>query len=132
MARPKKAQTVPEEAKAKLAAAQDLPTQTEFVRELFRLAGGPKALAVMVWTEFRRGDASPMLRTRILELLLRALGTIEAKVDPQKYVAELSDDELQAFLNERIEREVQKRMEGEQGDGTAGPDPGAAPQAAVR
>lgn len=119
MARPKKGEpALTEDVRAKLSASRDLPTQTEFVQELFRLAGGPKALAVMVWTEFQKQSSGPQLRGKILELLVRCLESLEKAADPRRYVAELSDEELEAFVDERIKKLV--TPEGAGADGGQG------------
>jgi hypothetical protein len=88
--------------KERVFARGELPTQAEFVAELFELAGGPRSLAKYLWTEINKPDASPILKARTLELLLRNLKSIADKAKPPS-PEDLTDEELESFINTRLE-----------------------------
>lgn len=80
-----------------------LPTQSEFVEELVRLAGGPKQLAQVIWDEMQKPKTPPLLRARVIELILRALKAIDDEAKPPA-PEDMTDEELEAVINDIVER----------------------------
>ncbi|HET6574484.1 MAG TPA: hypothetical protein VFG68_12830 [Fimbriiglobus sp.] len=96
-----------------------IPNQREFVTELIDLAGGPRQLAKLIFRELEAKTTSPSVRARIMEIILRALKAIETAEPPQDPTT-LSDDELSAFLDDRIDKYLEAA-----GGGTIAEEAGA-------
>jgi hypothetical protein len=80
-----------------------IPRQKEFVAELIALAGGPKQLAALIYRELESKTTSAAVRARFLEVVLRSLKATEQE-EPPLDPAGLTDEDLEAFLDDRIEK----------------------------
>lgn len=74
------------------------PKLSELVQHFFDLAGGERAVAKMLLDEYRSEKCSPNVRSRIMDVILRALQFANAK--------EPSRDDLGNLSEEDIEREL--------------------------
>jgi hypothetical protein len=77
------------------------PTVEEFLEHFFRAAGGPKLVAKMLFTEFQSAKPGSMLRTRVLEMVVRALRYNEGK-DKTVEMGLLSDDDLDDMIDQKM------------------------------
>lgn len=87
-----------------------IPTAREFAAELIKIAGGPGRLARLIWAEFQAEGCPPLLKAKVVELFMRSLK--DAARDNKPFdPSDLTDEELEEFLDERI-----KRVAGDDGD----------------
>jgi hypothetical protein len=78
-----------------------VPTQHEFLEELIRLAGGPRALAALIYKEMSSERCPPTLKARVLDTVLRAMKAVEDVTGPPE-VSDLTDDELVQLIADRV------------------------------
>lgn len=82
--------------------SQRPPTLEEFLELFFTAAGGAKAVAAMLFTEFHAARPGSLLRTRVLEMVVRAMKHTEGK-DKTVEMGLLSDDDLDREVEQRLE-----------------------------
>lgn len=93
---------VPKDLRKRLHEGQNyVPSQREFVNELIALAGGPKALATVIWTELQSDKCPPSVRARALEIVLKAMKAVEKEERPPD-PTDMTDEELKAFIDQRL------------------------------
>ncbi len=95
-----------------------IPRQKEFVAELIALAGGPKQLAALIYRELEDKKTSAAVRARFMEVILRSLKAVDREEPPQDPTG-LTDDELEAYLDDRIEKYLEAANGGEAEAGAA-------------
>ncbi len=84
-----------------LATSHKAPTVEEFLEHFFGAAGGPKAVAKMLFAEFAGAKPGSLLRTRVLEMVVRALRYNEGK-DKVVEMGLLSDEDIDAMIEQRM------------------------------
>lgn len=95
------------------------PTVEEFLEHFFNAAGGPKLVAKMLYTEFLSARPGSMLRTRVLEMIVRALKYNEGK-DKTVEMGLLDDNDLESMIQTRMQSLNAKNEDAKQlGPGTA-------------
>jgi hypothetical protein len=110
--------SMPDSLRKVLAKQGKNPGQAEFIAEIILLAGGPRQLASHMWTEFIKDGASPMFKSRFMDLLLRAMREDDKKRPPAE-LGDLTDDELSDIVAESVARreEKERAKEADQAEG---------------
>lgn len=95
--KPAKAATI----KDLVAAPPSRPSSDAFLDHFFAHAGGPEAVAKLLWDEFLSSPAGSMLRQRTLELVLRQLERSERNKGIWDDIGHLSDADLDRLAEAR-------------------------------
>ncbi len=69
-----------------------------------KLAGGPGAIAKLLYDEYRSADDGSPVRARIMEMILRAFTKLESKNSIPDDLSVMSDDDLERVLLRHIDR----------------------------
>lgn len=117
-----------------LLAPPQRPSTEAFLDHFFSFAGGPAAVAKMLYTEFQNAPQGSLIRQRILELVMRSMGKADAKGSPLDDTTVLTDADLEREIEQQGQRMAayyasQRHATGTT-DGPAPGDPGEAPPGA--
>jgi len=74
----------------------------EIMEETMNLAGGTRCFAKLLWDAYTSSDAGPLLRSRILDVWMRALMVTQPKGDPDNDLGALSAEDIDREMKELI------------------------------
>lgn len=95
----------------KLKGREAVPHLSELVEQFLEIAGGPRAVAKMLFDEWGSADKGGLVRTRIMQLLLAGWKETSRGKSSLDSLGLLSDEDVESLLEERL---------GRLGDATAG------------
>lgn len=98
------------------------PSLDSFVDHFFVLAGGPEAVAAMLYDEFSAAKPGSVIRQRIMESVLRSLSKTDASKNRED-MGPLSDEDLDNYLAER-EQAITAHLQPRLADGVEATSPG--------
>lgn len=101
------------------AAAQ--PQLAHLVQHVFDLMGGERGVAKALVDEFHRKDCTPATRARILALVMDAMASTGKQFGSLEAAGQLTDEDLERELNQRVKAAARKLEAVEEKDG--GPAP---------
>lgn len=100
------------------------PSTEAFLDHFFAFAGGPAAVAKMLYTEFISAPSGSLMRQRTLELVMRSMGKADAKGSPLDDTTSLSDDDLMREIERQGQMMAAHYASQSNVPGPAGPAPG--------
>lgn len=102
-------QSKPLKAKDAMADAAPAPTTEALVVAFMTYAGGPSKFAQLLYNEFNAAPAGGIVRSRILETLMRGMAKIDSDKNPLANLGHLSDEDLDRIIAEKVASIQQKR-----------------------
>jgi hypothetical protein len=123
---PLKPKKIPDAVKStirRVAKGEDVgPQLGDLAAHFFDRAGGPKAVASLLYEEFREARKGSLIRQRILDMILRCVRFEEERTPPRPGLGTLEDAEL----DRQLERLLGDLEEEKPNGGSQGPaaDPG--------
>lgn len=78
------------------------PNLGELAQHFFHIAGGEKAIAKMLLDEYRNPNTSPMVRSKIMQVMLAHLKWLNEKTGVVDDMQNLTDEDIKRELNLHI------------------------------
>jgi len=110
---------VPDRVRRAIAGDDRDPQLAELVNWFFKVAGGPRQVARLMYEEYAAARPGSLIRQRLLETILRALRVVNEKEAPAAELGLLTEEDLAAEAAELLERPDEEEE-------TAGPAAAAA------
>lgn len=78
------------------------PKLTNIARHFFDLAGGERVVAKMLLEEYRSVSCSPMVRSRILDMILRTVRWSNDRMSGETDMSGLTEEEIDAEIKLKL------------------------------
>lgn len=101
---PSKKTRVPDGVKRAIAQGADAPRMEDVVAHFFHAVGGPRAFASILEEEFRSAKPGSLIRSRVLDMVLRSLKFSNERAPNLGDLSLMGDEDLARTAEELINR----------------------------